>query len=305
MACPQPTYFEPYASGGTSGKYTVGDRDVKDPAQGIYLNNCSLVAVLASLAWKKGIPALRNHTINKALTDPYTFKFYGNADRPEQKTNGTLPQDTNRKLLHGKSDTSVIEIWPAIWEKAYYQWLDNLTKVTDKPNYCIHTEWQSPVTLLYHLTGRIPFERTSNGSDTLDSATAFSEIVNWCDGCGIASHRTIKTPAVAWTYDPRAANPAGVVFSPTTIEAQHTYSLLGVVGKIDDQGKWTEKYIVLRNPCGSARGDPTAGSVSLYNTDVLWCNSTINFVYKNDGIFAIGADDFVKYFAGYAWMPLA
>ena len=72
----------------------------------------------------------------------------------------------------------------------------------------------------------------------------------------LQSHRTTKTPAVAWTYDPRVANPAGVVFSPATIEAQHTYSLLGVVGKIDHR-KWTEKYIVLRNPCGSARGNPT------------------------------------------------
>jgi hypothetical protein len=295
MACPQPTYWDYFVSGGTAGKYTVGTRDVKDPVQGSFLLNCSFIAVLASLAWKKTIPALKNHTINLELTEPYTFTFYGNADTPTQKTNGTLPLDANRKLLHAKSDTDTIEIWPALWEKAYYQWLDNLPKETDKPNYCLHTEWQSPVTLMFQLTGRIPFQKISNGITTLNATAAFSEIDSWCSGCPIATYRTIKSPAVAWSYDPMVANPAKVQFSSDTVGPQHTYSLLGVAAK---------KYIVLRNPYGSGKKEPDPTLVSLYNADALWCSNSINLVNKTDGIFAISTDEFVKYFEGYAWMPL-
>jgi hypothetical protein len=296
MACPKPTYFEKFSSGGTAGTYTLETRDVKDPAQGNYLNNCSFIAVLSSLAWKKAIPALKTHTINLPLKDPYTFKFYINETTfISQKTNGTLPQDANRKLLHAKSDTSAIEIWPALWEKAYYQWLDNLPKETDQPDYCLHTEWQSPLTLLRQLTGKIPVQNISNGSSTLDATAVFSDIDSWCNSCPIATYRSIKSPAVAWSYDPIVANPAKVQFSSNTIAAQHTYSLLGVAA---------ENYIVLRNPYGSGKREPDPALVALKNTDALWCSTSINLVYTTDGIFAISADDFVKYFAGYAWMPL-
>jgi len=294
MACPQPTYFDYFSSGGVAGKYTVGTRDVKDPAQGNYLDNCSLIAVLASLAWKKTIPALQNHTINGNLTEPYTFTFYSSVNTPAtQQTNGWLPQDANRKLLHAKSDTDATEIWPAVWEKAYYQWVDKLPKVTDKPDYYLHTEWQSAVTLLLQLTGKEPVRKISDGITTLNASTTFSDIYNWCSGCPIdATYRTIKSPAVAWSFDPIIANPAKVQFSLDTIPAKHTYSLLGVAGN----------YIVLRNPFGSGKKEPTG--VAVYNKNALWCSNNINLVNLNDGIFAISVDDFVKYFQGYAWMPI-
>jgi hypothetical protein len=294
MACPQPIYFDYYSSGGIAGKYTVGTREVKDPAQGNYLNNCSLIAVLASLAWKKSIAALKNHTINKELTEPFTFTFYSAVNTPAtQKTNGWLPQDANRKLLHAKSDTDATEIWPALWEKAYYQWIDNLPNVTDKPNYSLHTEWQNAVTVLRQLTGLEPVSKKSDGITTLNASSTFTDIYNWCSVCPIdATYRTIKSPAVAWSFDPNVANPAKVQFTLDTILPKHTHSLLGVCGN----------YIVLRNPFGSAKKEPTG--VSICKPDALWCSTTINLVNINDGIFAILVDDFVKYFEGYAWMPL-
>jgi hypothetical protein len=294
MACQQPTYFDYYSSGGTAGKYTVGTRDVKDPVQGNYLNNCSLIAALASLAWKKSIAALNNHTINKELTEPYTFTFYSSANTPgTQQTNGWLPQDTTRKLLHAKSDTGATETWPALWEKAYYQWIDKLPKITDKPNYCLHTEWQSAITLLLQLTGRDPVWKKSDGRSPLIASNTFTDIYNWCSTCPVdATFRTIKSPAVAWSYDPLVFNPAKVQFSLDTIIARHTYSLLGVSGN----------YIVLRNPYGSGKKEPTA--IPVCTTNALWCSNNINLVNINDGIFAILIDDFVKYFEGYAWMPI-
>jgi hypothetical protein len=294
MVCPTPTYFDYYSSGGNAGVYTVGTREVKDPAQGDYLCNCSLIAALASLAWKKSIAALKNHTINKNLTEPYTFTFYSAADTPAtQQTNGWLPQDANRKLLHAHSDTDPREIWPALWEKAYYQWIDKLPKITDKPDYRLHTEWQSAITLLLHLTGSYPFYKKSDGMTILNATTTFNDISNWSTVCAIdGTFRSIKSPAVAWSFDPKVVNPANVQFSLDTIPPQHTYSLLGVAGN----------YIVLRNPYGSGRKEPTA--IPVRKTDALWCSNNINLVNINDGIFAILVDDFVKYFEGYAWMPI-
>jgi hypothetical protein len=93
-----------YSSGGTVG--TFGTPEMKDPVQGGYLNNCSLIAAFASLAWKgKIIVQPPGPTIT------YSFQFYP-AVKP-QKTDGKLPLDSMGKLMHAKSDTAT-EIWPAL-----------------------------------------------------------------------------------------------------------------------------------------------------------------------------------------------
>jgi hypothetical protein len=157
---------------------------------------------------------------------------------------------------------------------------------------------------LFQLTGYkvediIKKTSTTNAGDVFKSAdTVFADIDSWCNNCGMnLTNRIIKTPAVAWTRD------TGTEYSDTTIVVQHTYSLLGVVGK-KVGGIWTEKYIVLRNPYGTVRKDPASGSVSVYTPAATWCSTYINLADLTDGIFAIRADDFFKYFAGYAWTPV-
>jgi hypothetical protein len=281
--CVSPASWDYYSSGGILG--TFGTPGVKDPVQGVFLKNCSLIAAFASLAWK-----------GKISTQPpgpkitYTFQFYP-AERP-QKTDGILPLDSVGNLMHAKSDTPT-EIWPALYEKAYYQWLDKLglDNASGRPDYCSHIEWQNPVTVLSQLTGLAVSQKSCQSA----ADTVFSDINNWCQGYGpIATNRTITTPAVAWTYDPKAPIPTGAVYSDTTIAAQHTYSLLGVTGTKSGT-EWTSKYIVLRNPYGKGKGDPNMTG-SLYNG--VWCNINLGDI---DGIFALQIDQFVKYFAGYAW----
>jgi len=286
MACEQQKSWNYYSSGGTVG--TFGTPDVKDPVQGRFLNNCSFTAALASLAWKGKISA---QPAGPAYT--YTFQFYG-VSGGSQKTDGMLPLDSLGKLMHAKSDTPT-EIWPALYEKAYYQWLDKLglNNASARPDYCRHTEFQSPVTVLSQLTGKTVRQKSCPGADTV-----FSDIDGFCANCGRSTtNRAINSPAVAWTYDPAVSNPNGAAYSDTTIRGQHTYSLLGVAGKKDANGKWTERYFVLRNPYGIGKGDPKMDG--LY-TGALWCNN-INFG-DADGIFAFRIDLFVKYFAGYAWV---
>ncbi len=285
MACEQPKSWDYYSSGGTLG--TFGTPEMKDPVQGKYLNNCSLIAAFASLAWK-----------GKIIVQPpgpkitYSFQFYP-AEKP-QKTDGMLPLDSMGNLMHAKSDTPT-EIWPALYEKAYYQWLDNLglDNASARPDYCRHVEFQSGVTVLFQLTGKEVKQKSCSGADTV-----FSDIDGFSANCGRSTtNRAINYTAVAWTYDPAVSNPNGAAYSDTTIRGCHTYSLLGVAGKKDASGKWTERYIVLRNPYGIGKGDPKMDG--LY-TGALWCND-IN-LGNADGIFALQIDQFVKYFEGYAWV---
>ncbi len=81
----------------------------------------------------------------------------------------------------------------------------------------------------------------------------------------------------------------------TTINARHTYSLLGVTGTWEPT--WTSKFIVLRNPYGKSKGDPVMpAGISIHGSGVVLILADI------DGIFALQIDQFVKYFEGYAWV---
>lgn len=309
MTCEPPSRWDYYSSGGTAGTYTVGTRDVTDPVQGGFLPNCSLIAVLASLAWKK--------ILIDQPQEPYTFKFYrydqdNKVVEDSISTTGRLPLDASGKLKHAKSSTAT-EIWPALWEKAYYKWLEKLAGIdTDTPDYCKYDQWQSPETLLFQLTGKSLYSVKSDGKTSLNADTVFKDIDGVCDTYGrITTNRTIRAPAAAWTYASAAENPANSAdptnpvypYSPDTapgslIDKRHTYSLLGVVGKKDSNANWTEKYVVLRNPYGPVLKDPSL-PVGLYTVSGLWCSTNINLADNTDGIFALRADQFVNYFQGY------
>jgi hypothetical protein len=281
MACPQPAKYDYYASGGTLG--TFGAPEVSDPVQGNYLKNCSLIAAFASLAWKGKIPA---QPAGPATT--YTFQFYN--PTIQVRLDGKTPLDATGKLLHAKSDAPT-EIWPALYEKAYYMWLDNITDPAVRPDYSKYEGWQSPVTVLKQLTGKAVSQIPAT---PLVALNAFNNIDAYCDNLITNTNRAIKSPAVAWTYD------TGAQYSDTKIIVQHTYSLLGVAGTKDAQGNWTNRYVVLRNPYGSTRGDPVGLPGGSLYTGPLWSRN-IN-LGNNDGIFALRHDLFAQYFAGYAWI---
>jgi hypothetical protein len=285
MACTQPASWGLYSSGGTVGDYMVDSFGVNDPVQSTQLKNCSLIAAFASLAWK-----------SQLIDQPgpkYTFKFYrkdsnNNTVMDSVTTDGILPLDSTGKLKYARSET-LTEIWPAVYEKAYYIWLDK--PADGKPNYCNHIEFQNPATVLFQLTGKTvsPIPPTP-----LVDETAFDKIDAFCVNYISITNRAIKSPAVAWTYD------YGDQYSDTKIIAQHTYSLLGVAGEKVNK-KWTEKkYVVLRNPHGTVKGDPKGLPDGSLYTSALW-SEKIN-LGNEDGLFALHYKRFPEYFAGYAWI---
>jgi hypothetical protein len=272
MACNQPVW-KIYAG-------AFGTPDFRDPVQGGVLKNCSLIAAFASLALKQKIS-------DQPL--PYRFTFYNQTTLVATtiSTNNDLPTIDGSVLMHAKSDAPN-KIWPAVYEKAYYQWLENPAAPPSHPDYCKYQGWQSPVTLLKQLTGKVPIQKNCLNANP---DTVFSDIDVLCaDYARNITNRVIKYPAVAWTND------SGGQYADTTITAQHSYSLLGVTGtKSGTPPAWTTKYVVLRNPYGKGKGDPVMPGY-LYTGS--WY--TIN-LGENDGVFALRADQFVKYFTGYTW----
>ena len=94
MACEQPNSWDYYSSGGTVG--TFGTPEMKDPVQGRYLNNCSLIAAFASLAWKgKIIVQPPGPTIT------YSFQFYPAVKATENRWQTPAG-------FHGKTDACEI-----------------------------------------------------------------------------------------------------------------------------------------------------------------------------------------------------
>jgi hypothetical protein len=284
LPCVQPSKYDYYASGGTIG--TFGTPAFNDPVQGKYLNNCSLIAAFASLAWKGKI----NTQASDPRTKTYSFQFYN--PNKLQKADGMTPLDSRGKLMHAKSDTEN-EIWPALYEKAYYMWLDKIDDPSGRPNYCNYTGWQNPVTVMKQLTG---LAMSPIQTAPLVALTAFNDIDAFCTDQISNTNRAIRSPAVAWTYS------TGSQYSDSTIVKEHTYSLLGVAGTKDYQNKWVSRYVVLRNPWGKVSGEPTGMPAGSLYTAVAWCKGII--LGNTDGIFALRYDLFAAYFAGYSWILL-
>ena len=201
-------------------------RLVKDPVQGGMLKNCSLIAGIASLAWKQKnrYPAWSEHTLSnfivKRILSPIQILQQTDWD--------------NRPIRCRQNLMNPTEFWPSLYEKAYYQWLDKLglTKPSERPKYCLHTAWQIPATVLFQLTGK-----TVTTKSCTDWNTVFNDINGFCTNCARSIiNRSINSPAVAWTYDPTISNPNNAAYSDATIAARHTYSLLGVVNLGDHIG---------------------------------------------------------------------
>jgi hypothetical protein len=234
------------------------------------------------MVWKNKIPV-------QPIPCKFTFYDMNNFAPTTVYSDNYLPY-SNGNLMHAYSDDST-KIWPPLYEKAYYQYLDRCTTATGRPIYCNYTGWQNPVTILKQLMGTTPYQKNCYNAN---SDSIFTEIDNWCVNWNpVLTNRTMRTPAVAWT------NSVGAQYSDSTIAKEHSYSLLGVTGTKDSQNNnWTSKYVVLRNPWGKRIGDPAMSTPSGILFSGSWCN--MNFG-ENDGLFALSADQFVRYFAGYTW----
>lgn len=270
--------------------------DIRDPVQGS-IPNCWLVAAMSSVSWTRGISYSLVPGNNGSL---YQFKFYGGVN--QGPTSVSLPVDMSTNILYCRSSNAV-ELWPSLYEKAYYQWkVKNDTGMdTQMPEYCKYGT-NNPLIGIEHLTG-MNLNSFSVSAKNYDADACFSDIYGTTQLCTRSTViKKISKPGIAWTLD-TSAIPSSYVseygtadpgYDTGTLPACHCFSILGTYGKSTDLPE--KKYIILRNPYGPPVGDPNMTGVLKVGT---FC-SYLNLADK-DGVFGISAAEFVKKFAGYGW----
>jgi hypothetical protein len=295
----------------TSGKITPDAVSYDDLVQGC-LPDCYFISALSALAWAL---QTKGRFQTNVVTYPYKYTFYS----PKRDAAGSIllnalpgqdsPVYVDDKIpvlkpeikIYSRSNTA-IETWPCLYEKAYAAWQHckkfNLdpADTTIKPDY-IHICQGNPVTALMHLTGKIPTYFYTSG---MTGATIYNYIGSQASPLPASPVIRLQTnyPAVAWTHnpsDPTDVIPANVFYRDDVIVANHSYTVLGTSPL---NGK---KYIVLRNPWGQKSGDPIRGILAdpAFATG-SWLGKKLED--PADGIFALDADVFQQYFAGFGWV---
>lgn len=263
--------------------------EVTDPVQGA-LGDCYLIAALSSVAWARTYEIAHRTratgTAQEQFVDLIIFHHQGQTVRIEVGEDVPLNPPSNTFIYARSSEKG--EIWPAVYEKAYAKWRTNHSG--DTPNYA-PIAGGDPVGAAAQLTGLQPhyYWTASLSADTIWQKVRQNSL----------SRKTFN-PMVAWTYSSGEKSPDKVNYNNAHIAANHAYSILGwdyVGGK---------KYVVLRNPWGTYEaqvgivgGKWYAWDAPYYGGPGWWRSIEMATV---DGIFALNADTFKKYFAGFGWV---
>lgn len=252
------------------------------------LGDCYFVAALASVAWTHPFTiAQRTRPIDVSgqfatpgAVDLVLFWNESTNQWDRIEVTELLPmQPPSDGYIYARSDDPT-EIWSAIYEKAYAMWR---TGDTDNyPNYSPITGGD-PAAALTALTGLPRSYYPTNGVAPYDI---------WQT---VRSHSlSFKTfdPMVAWTYGSDNDAPTPINYGNAHIVANHAYSILGW----DYDESTGDEYIVLRNPWGSTEAilDVEGGSWYAYDGS-FWRPTPLG----SQGIFALRADIFQQYYAGY------
>ncbi len=267
------------------GDYFVEATELTDPLQGA-VANCYFIAALCSVAWARTyVIAHRCRVANASggFVDIVEFHKTGKQEKVEVTERLPLNSPGNTFIYARSGDPG--EIWPAIYEKAYAKWITNDS--SDTPD-ILKTAFGDPVGAEGQLTGLTPYYYWNAG---LSADDIWNKVRQNC-----ISRKTFN-PMVAWTYSSGDTAPDKVNYSDANLVANHCYSILGW------QYANNQMYIVLRNPWGWKEatmnidgGSWTVWDAPHYGGPGLW--RLINMA-TNDGIFALRADTFKKYFAGF------
>jgi len=298
-----------------------------DPVQG-GLGDCWLVAAMSSVAWALPYTIAQRSRATGTGNQQFTNLFHftdpaNNSAHDFEATDETLVWSGTTSPLYCRS-TEPGEVWPGLVEKAYAMWRGNTTH--PHPNLTV-LNGGDPVHASATLTGRHPhYTWTAN--------TSASDLLKLVKQNSV-SYRTVN-PMTAWTYDSGDSSPDKVDYSDANIVASHAYSVLGwargsslISRYLRDAVKETarisaitvgapppgtvparraaeivdfnpflinEDYIILRNPWGYCEGTASALNGTIPVRDVsFWRSINLGDV---DGVFAITASAFKRYFAG-------
>jgi hypothetical protein len=271
------------------GDFYEEGTELTDPVQGA-LGDCYFIAALASVAWARPyVIAQRTRATGPKQQDFVDMiEFYEGTKATKVEVAELLPliAPGNTYIYARSSETG--EIWPAIYEKAYAKWRTH--DAGDKPNYA-PLAGGDPVGAMSQLTGLTAYYQ---GNAALAAHDIWQKVRAHC-----ISLKTFD-PMVAWTYG--TAPSPDVKYDSAHLVANHAYSVFGW------QYVKNQEYIILRNPWGTMEatlnvidtGNWVAWDAPYYGGSGFW--RTIGMPIKNDGIFALRADTFKAYFAGFGWV---
>ena len=252
-----------------------------DPIQG-NVADCYFIAALSAVAWStpKKIVNMTRATGQSQSQFVNIITFYkpdnGGVDADIEVTD-TVPMTSSGQFIYCRSSEAG-EAWPAIYEKAYAK-LKTKT-LGDHPDITT-LAWGDCVLATAQLTGGKRFyygtsDRTGEQLWTLVRANSLS-------------YRTFN-PMTAWTYSSGDATERKIIYSDANIVASHCYTVLGWAYQNE------RRYIVLRNPWGSTEATINTLASTIVMYDISWWRP-INLTAE-DGVFAIEADTFKRFFAG-------
>lgn len=249
-----------------------------DPVQG-GLADCWLIAAMAGVAWA------RPYTIAQRVraTGIHEQDFVDQISIHNDNGTTTSIEVTERINVATSGHTyqwarssETGEIWPAVYEKAFAKWRGNNT--TDQPDMTA-LNYGDCVDASLNLTGlaKTYYDNSAMTGDQIWQTVRGNSL----------SYRTFN-PMTCWTH---GTAPAGLDYAAAGVVANHCYTILGwhyVAGT---------EYIVLRNPWGfhEAKLDVLAtGPWQAFDAS-FWRPVALNTA----GVFAIKADAFKQYWAGF------
>lgn len=255
---------------------------IDDPIQGS-LANCYFIAAMSSVAWARPY-AIANVIKPSSGTDEespvhrVTFYRDGTGSGEHVEVGERVPVQAGSKAWRYARSLDAGETWPAILEKAYGKW--KTANTTDFPDYGPMAYGDAVMACAQIVRGnRHYWDHTVLTVDQLVAKVRGNSM----------SKRTFN-PMVCWTY---GESPAGTDYSAARVVGNHAYSILG--------WEWrnNEYYIVVRNPWGTheATLDVLSGS---------WTSTGNGYSaalpLNSNGVFAMKASTFKKYFAGLGWV---
>jgi len=224
--------------------------------------DCYFVAALSSVAW--AAPTQLSLTAS-----PITFRDPVTGHNSSVTLDAIdLPVDAANTLIYARSSSG--KTWPMLYEKAYAKWKN-----------CRLTDGNPDHPDISQITG-------GAGINGLICVSGYAHLAQFLTGgsnilTAIPKNPTGKTkyPSVAWTHD-LLSPPAGIL-------NDHTYSILGFYGN----------YVVLRNPVTALAKPPGSLNSGVWNAAP---GVSIDMATAADGIFALSAADFNKYFYGFGYV---
>jgi hypothetical protein len=265
--------------------------DFTDPVQGA-LPDCHFISALASLAWASPYSIAQR---TRPIKDPDTFvqgdavdmiQFFGGTGAAPKNVEVTelLPLIEPGNVYQYARGADPEETWPAVYEKAWVKWFTN--NPGDQPDYTKVTGGD-PIGDLVNLTGLTGTYKSTQG---VTSDSIWQDVRSNCRGSWTFN------PMAAWTYASAADAPTPINYDTAGLVAWHVYSILGWIYS------GNQEYVVLRNPWGNSPGTLNVDNGLWTAIEQIASGFTRTIKLPADGVFALRADTFQQYYAGYGWV---